>query len=359
MIKNIYTLKAEKKETVSAGYISHRKMPININMKESYLFEHELQRRIPKSEVFIYKDVSISPKGTIFRGLNFLPEALTIPERLQGWRVWKKWIKFLILKSFLPKRKQDYLKVIWMTDEWSENYFHWITDALPRLIVVNSKHEKDSTVLLPTSYSKYDYVRATLKAVDIKKFEFIPKNRKASCAQLIFPTHTAPTGNYNESLIQSVRDEIIKYYTSKEMSNFFDLEASSKVYISRSKASRRRIINEDEVINLLKQHGFQIFYFESIPFSEQVKISTKAQFLISNHGAGLTNMVFMRPNSRVFEFRLVKDARNNCYFSLASALKLDYFYQVCDTDDNIQSSHFADLSVDIELLKQNLEVFLQ
>src|ERR1035437_4173888 len=60
------------------------------------------------------------------------------------------------------------------------------------------------------------------------------------------------------------------------------------------------------------------------PFEDQVAILSKARYVASNHGAGLTNMLFMRPGGRVLELRREGDAHNNCFFTLASALKLDY-----------------------------------
>ena len=55
----------------------------------------------------------------------------------------------------------------------------------------------------------------------------------------------------------------------------------------------------------------------------------RARYIVSNHGAGLTNMLFMKDGGSVLELRHVSDCINNCYFTLASALDLKYFYQTC------------------------------
>lgn len=43
-------------------------------------------------------------------------------------------------------------------------------------------------------------------------------------------------------------------------------------------------------------------------------------------------MLFMEADTAVLEFRHQGDTHNNCYFSLASALNIKYFYQTCQSD---------------------------
>ena len=80
--------------------------------------------------------------------------------------------------------------------------------------------------------------------------------------------------------------------------------------------------------------------------------------LVSNHGAGLSNMLFMAPGGSVLELRKRGDAHNNCYFALASALNLKYYYQLCDPENPNQDAFSADLIVDATMLRQNLDLML-
>ena len=58
------------------------------------------------------------------------------------------------------------------------------------------------------------------------------------------------------------------------------------------------------------------------------------------------------------ELRKKGDKLNNCYFSLASALNLKYFYQTCVADNPGASTQKSNLIVNIDQLKYNLnEVF--
>jgi hypothetical protein len=44
---------------------------------------------------------------------------------------------------------------------------------------------------------------------------------------------------------------------------------------------------------------FQTIYAEDLSFEQQVKICSRARHLVSNHGAGLTNMLFMPQGASV------------------------------------------------------------
>lgn len=160
--------------------------------------------------------------------------------------------------------------------------------------------------------------------------------------ELLISSHTANTGNYNHILINELRNKFI-----------IEGETSRKIFISRLKASKRKITNEHEVIALLKLYNYEIHYFEDYAFSKQIEIMSQAKHLIGLHGAGLTNMLFMKEGGKVMELRNFNDADNNCYFSLASELNLHYYYQL-NKSNNIDT-HITDITVDIDKLKTNIE----
>jgi len=121
-----------------------------------------------------------------------------------------------------------------------------------------------------------------------------------------------------------------------------------KLYISRSRAARRRIANEGALWPVLESQGFEFVHLEGRPFFEQVRLLAETSHLLSNHGAGLTNMLFMAPGTKVTEVRLRGDHHNNCYFSLARALELNYDYRLADPVRAGESAHTADVVVNTQ-----------
>jgi capsular polysaccharide biosynthesis protein len=109
------------------------------------------------------------------------------------------------------------------------------------------------------------------------------------------------------------------------------------------------------MLPVLRRFEFEVIRAENCPFPEQVRLARRARYLVSNHGAGLTNMLFMEPGASVLELRHAADAASNCYFALSSQLGLSYFYQTCEPAVPGEHPHTADVSVDVRRLEGNLE----
>ncbi|MCB0501088.1 MAG: glycosyltransferase family 61 protein, partial [Bacteroidetes bacterium] len=109
---------------------------------------------------------------------------------------------------------------------------------------------------------------------------------------------------------------------------------------------------------VLIKHGFEIIHAENYSLKEQIEIMNNTSVLMSVHGAGLTNMLFMPSGGKIIELRLAGDNHNNCYFSLASDLELDYYYLQCQPNNITEDQHTADLKLDPKQLDHFL-IFLE
>lgn len=106
-------------------------------------------------------------------------------------------------------------------------------------------------------------------------------------------------------------------------------EAPDKlIYISRNRSARRRILNEDELLAILKRYGFETCYLEEMTFAEQMNLFASVRIVVAPHGAGLVNLVWSREGTTVLE--LYPEFYHDPSFRiLASALNLDYHYAIC------------------------------
>lgn len=336
-------------ETLREESVAVRKLPVNFEQADSGLFEHELKRVIPATVLHRLRDIIIHPAGILFRGSEVLPESFPSPHYLDTWSGPGDELKARIKNDLLKAHKRLERDAVWITDIWSQGYFHWMTDALPRLFTMRGKMG-DAPLLLPGAYARERYIKTSLKPFSIEELRFIHK--PLHCASLKMPTHTAPSGNYNENVIGGLRRLYTGFYQETHGGE------GDKIYVSRGKAERRKIVNEEECAAALEGYGFRTVYFEDYSFEQQVKIALDARYMISIHGAGLTNMLFMRAGGSVLELRQDRDALNNCYFSLASALGLEYFYQLCRSETPGEDAHTANLIVDCRLLRKNVERML-
>ena len=270
-------------KTLSPETLAKRKLPVNFDQAYLEIFESELQRSIPESRLLRFKNILVSSDGLLFKGASILPESFAFPNHLEEWKL-RSVVKFLAKNYAMRRRRRVEREALWITDYWSNGYFHWIADALARLYVVRDRVD-DLLLLLPAGYQNLDYVSSSLAAFGVKNVEFIAPSEVLECRSLLMPSHTAPSGHYNEAIIRGVRSVLLSAYG--------DSDQGQNIYISRRHATKRRIVNEDEVRQVLSRFGFQTINAEELSFAQQVQISSRARCIVSNHGAGLTNMLFM------------------------------------------------------------------
>jgi hypothetical protein len=337
--------------TICPVTVSHRKLPVNFNQDHLQLFQHEFEKEIPKSELLKFEDVRVSSEGLIFKGARILPESFAYAFELDEWKR-RSILKFLVTNYLSRRPRKIETDVLWITDYWSKGYFHWLTDALTRLYVVRDRLDQ-LDLLLPWEFEMRDFVRTSLEVFGVKKFGFIRRDEVALCSSLLLPTHTAPSGHFRDEVLSGVRTTLLS-----ALGDSASRGEGERIYVSRRAAGRRRVVNEDEITPVLSRFGFQTVRMEELPFQDQVKVMSRARYVVSNHGAGLTNMLFMKDGARVLELRHVSDYVNNCYFVLASALKFDYLYQLCEPKPDQADPHTADLRVDPHELEKNLALLI-
>ncbi|RAJ81876.1 uncharacterized protein DUF563 [Chitinophaga dinghuensis] len=312
-----------------------RNLPINLRQNDIQLFEKALTYQAHAPHAYTFHNINIL-KDHIFHTAKFtFLHSFSHILPFSAFSQWKKLSWFL-----QPPKVID--RGIWITDEWSAAYFHWLTDALTRLTVVEEKTDV-SPVLLPARYQQIPYIQASLQVLNIKAYYYNPRKRLL-VKELIIPAHTAATGNYNETIIQRLQEKFITNNNSP---------ATRKIYVSRQKANRRTITNETAVISVLQKYGYEIHCFEDYHFSDQIALMQQSKVLIGLHGAGLTNMLFMPAGAQILELRNAGDTHNNCFFSLASALRHRYYY-LANTGDTADTFH-VNITVDIDRLTDTLE----
>jgi capsular polysaccharide biosynthesis protein len=330
-----------------AESVARRPLPQNFQESDLQLFNHELERLIPESRLLEFMDVQASSAGVLFRSFSLLPESFAFPANRELWKR-RSLIRFFV-DNYLRRTRAVDRDALWITDDWSYGYFHWLTDVLTRLYVVR-KRVNQFVLLLPAAYETLEFVQASLKCFGVTEVDYVRQNEVIRCRRLFMPSHTAPSGHYNEGAIRGVRALLLNCFGAVESRG-----NSERIYVSRGRAPKRRLLNEEPTREVLEEFGFETIYAEDYSFAQQVEIFSRARYIVSNHGAGLTNMLFAREGGSVLELRHHTDAINNCYFTLAAALGLNYFYQTCRSDAQ-QDPHTADLVVDLTTLRANLQL---
>lgn len=336
-------------------FIEKRQAPRNLKSQDSPLFAAAMCMRFPVCTVQYIREADVFGRSPIrLADGHFFPESFVNQSDFDRWKKqrghWRAGVE-----RFLHYHTQLDTPGIWITDNRSCDFFHWFGEALPRLeLALQELRADEATLLLPHKYRRHAYFLESLKAYGLRDVRILGRFECMRCPDLCFPKHVAGNGNYNSGLMHSMRNRFRKHIGASD-----NLGApSSRLYISRRLAGRRRIVNEEAILSVLSDHGFQTLLAEETPWQQQVKLAAEAEFLLSNHGAGLTNMMAMAAGTRVMEIREREDQRNNCFFALASTLGLDYYYLLADRHDPTVGVHLADLVVDPDRLNEALHLAL-
>jgi capsular polysaccharide biosynthesis protein len=311
-------------------------------------FRDEYRYDMNEPEIRHFTRSYFNSEGYVYRNYSVVRDGLRI-----GYEIRDNQLKNFIKCRFLSKGKISD-PVIFIHDNWSEGYFHWHGDALPRLeFLSNHIHLPDHKLVLPEHYLRYEYIPASLKYFGLSSKHILPLeySKVYYADDISYCTQFAISGNYHSGLMQKLSARI------KSAAGLNDIAPTKKIYISRENAAKRKVLNEAEVTDVLKKHGFEIYLMEKLSYEEQLRLMASAKWLVSIHGAGLTNMLFMHEGSSVLEIRREEDGGNNCYFSMAAAKNLPYYY-LNAISVNSETDHIGDLLIDCNKLDDMLSRYL-
>lgn len=82
---------------------------------------------------------------------------------------------------------------------------------------------------------------------------------------------------------------------------------SQYLYQNRLKSSARKVNNEIELIEHLKEKGFESLDTTNMEVREQLKLFKRSNVIVAPHGAGLSNLFACKPNTKVYELFLERD----------------------------------------------------
>ena len=99
--------------------------------------------------------------------------------------------------------------------------------------------------------------------------------------------------------------------------------AGPRLYVTRRGTKLRQITNEAEIIEGLKRRGFQVLQATWRNHPDQLEAFSRAEVVIGVHGAGLTNIVFAQPGTKVVEI-FPADHRKTTYLHLSAEHDLVY-----------------------------------
>lgn len=240
----------------------------------------------------------------------------------------------------------------------TNNYGHWLIDALPRLdFLRRAGLDKDIDWYLVPS-TKYDYQRDSLAMLGIPAEKIITAHTglHLQADRLLATSH--PRGNRSYVM----PDWLIDWNRKQFLDRCVALQSGKKyardIYITRRDTKIRNVENEVEVMEHLKAQGFEAYTMAELPFAEKVALFAQARRIVSVSGAGLNNLMFSQAGAGLVEI-FPPGLVHTQYYQLARYNGLRYSYFISDTtagpSAEMQAGRAENVIIDLGVLDAALD----
>lgn len=189
------------------------------------------------------------------------------------------------------------------------NYYHWLIEELPLVMRAHVSNPRAIYLVCGDAFTtRHQHVAETLG---------ITLTKGPAVARL--STQILP-GRSDDSWFPHPTDvALLRDFGSQSRGQS---ERPPWIYVSR-KSATRSIPHEEELETHLVHAGFTIIRPERMSWADQIDVFRHAQVVAGPHGAGLSNLVFAEPGTRLIE--LVNGMHyNRCFEFLCHAAGHDY-----------------------------------
>ncbi|MED3883938.1 glycosyltransferase family 61 protein [Priestia aryabhattai] len=299
------------------------KLPILIGQQHKSI----LQSLKAKSEIFIIKSRNYSMS---FRNNHLIDKKLNV--------IYEKNLSLGQLPLYtqkLEKTKEYEGSIGYLSNTDTSNYYHWLCLTLPLL----KYYEEDSKGQKQIDYFYFgngplkSFHKESLSKLNISFNQLITEG----CTSSDMITAVINRNEFNG--YAPISFEAYQYVRSKlmgEVENSPENNNKKRLYIKRGNVKRRKVINEEEILQELERYGFEVLEMDGKSLDEQIKLFENAECIIAPHGAALTNILFMTPNSKVVEL-FPYGYSHNCFYTLANYSKCEYLYLQGINTSNIET----------------------
>ena len=232
-----------------------------------------------------------------YGGSVFTEDGRLVPELSKD--VWGEKLHSALVRSHLPKpRRLTGRTLSLVTPEAAGNYHHWTVDLLPRAgLAIRAGYVLQDFDHVLIKDRGLPYQREGLRRLGIDEGKII---RVTNDLHLQADTLVVPSVRHDNTRVSpdDVRFTRSLYLPEEPKPT----TAKRRLYVSRRDASFRRVLNEADLMSLLRQHGFEEVAMSKMSVAEQAKLFSEAAVLIGPNGSAFANLVFANPACHVIEF---------------------------------------------------------
>lgn len=325
-------------KTIYDDLVISNNVPYNLKVGEEWVFEEFYDMHIPS-----VKYVRLNNSQIYYRFV--LVNFLILDQYCSSQKVSIR-DKIMTFPKFFFYKKKPINSAISLVTKFGTNYHHFVLEVIPLIILAKNHIKGDIPFIFPSSYLKFSFIREYLSLLDVKYLTY--NSNEFLLIKELFVFKNFSIARFHPLVV-------------KDISNYFLVENSisnskKKIFISRAKSNRRKILNENDLYPILFDFGYEVVFLEELSVVSQIELFRNSYIVIGMHGAGLTNILYMNPGSIVGELRSFSDEVHiyNGFYSLSNICRLKYFYLINkgDSKKNKYSNSFVSIPEFISFLNE-------
>ncbi len=278
------------------------------------------------SQGFLLSTFIVNIPNGIVQGMNGL---VLIGNQCIEEMIWRDCPSFYFVAK--PVQKENVLpvsgKVVVVTQPGYDNYFHWHTELLSRLALLDIQGIEYDYVYAP---QKSKFMKDLLKMWGISESKIIAPTSEYFAVQadeIILPSLVCNSNHGWTQFVNYIRPELLEYVKNKlfkaaQEKNIDTSRFSKKIFISRKDAPIRKVINEDEIFEKFQDLGFERYELSKLSVAEQIMLFHQAETIVSFQGTGLANSIYCNKKTKIIE--LFQGLCDCTFWYISQQLDLDY-----------------------------------
>lgn len=181
-------------------------------------------------------------------------------------------------------------------------YGHWLIDLLPKLYKLQQElNFSKLKIVLPRDIPSYSLDFLKMLGLDeTSVLYFDPASEILECAEVILPTKCRIIdGSWLAPYVGMMYDEIAGRIEES------DTDLPKRLYLSRRRLKKqfRKLVNREEVSEMILSYGFTEIFPEDYSLEEQLKLYKNAELMVGEFGSALHNSLFSSKDLKVISLQ--------------------------------------------------------
>jgi len=235
-------------------------------------------------------------------------------------KLWSDWGDHVDVE--LPPVTQEFgerYTYVWLPidEESANNPWHIWIDVISKFRLMEKRWSTDFTKYCFIIANESKYLNKVIKEIIPEvKVVVMPKNEVWQFKHLLVPS----LSNSKDGVITPHLAPWLRHF--KGTTGLKSITPYRKIIVLRPGAKSRKLINSDELILALK--GWETVALENMTIKEQMKTFAEATHIVAAHGAGLVNLLWCNPGTKVMEIQDPKMIHKKVYPILSHHLGLKH-----------------------------------